>query len=1661
MSRSMTSGEPWTPWRRSTPELLARYVSHAAAAAAVPEGFFRLSADGEGFRSLHDLRAQGRMAEAVGALYERLCGLGIEYELEPVSLDDPAEVWQRIRTPEEIVREGRGTCLDLALLFAGLCVEARLLPTVVLLEDAAGAGRHAMVLVDGQCTADDYDLPRGWPEEARTRGWWSGDAARRQLLAWVDAEKDAALAVECTGFARTLADGRADPTLPFAQACRAGRRRLAEMELEAAVDVLRLQRGRGHPLAVPADEGGTPRERVARAYPQLAGEVYHFAGMVEAETEGFVGRGWVLDALARFRADAPAGYFCITADAGLGKTALAAQIARRHAAAAFFFSAPEGYTSRERCLRHLCAELIGRFSLPHPHLPERAGHDWNFLLTLLEEAREKGGEPLLLVIDAVDEAGDAAGALLAPDRLPAGVHVVLTSRTALPIAPRAGTQLHTLRIDADDTRHRADMLDFLRRHAATAAWGPRLRGGGEAFVQRLSEASAGNFMYLRYILADLTAPGADPELFSPGALPRNLTGYYARFWAGMAAVRDHEGWADWNRLYRPTITYLTAALEPVTAQWLAAFVDAPAQEIEERALARWARFLRRHPEQGRWRIVHQSFADFVAGEQLVDLRAAHARVALSALQAWGGVERGLPDLRAEHAADPAHAYGWRHAVRHLRLAGEHDTLAALVEHPAWYEARMRHDPSGTLFQADLEEAWAADDERSRERIAAGRAPDVGREVRRALQVASVNSLSHNLSPELLAALVECGHWSARTALAAVRMNPSGGNRTRAVRALAPSLDAALVLETLQAAPSIPLNLGAGGALLCRLCAVGHAERALDEALSPQRGDEARAELLGALAGALPPPLLARVAETVMELDAEPRRLSSLDPRRDALLEVIRHAPAELLPRLREHNHVMESERSWGWRSLGDAPALRRAELGDWEGAWAWIVEAIPAGQRAVSLGELLRHVPMSGADARRRIAEQGAELLPATDFLARPRAAAMLLPELEPEHALRLAREILAQVQDSSFGDPVARLAPGLPAEAIGEALEVAVRHDGYAREKAVTALARRLVVLGRVPEAVAVARRAGDSYRFGDAMLEILPEMARLGHVEQAVSTAVDLDNLAREQHLPQGVVAVAQHVGQPWLDRLRDRAASIPDPRDRQRALLGIAPRYARLGMPEEALRLARSISDDRGRAELFAVLALGWMRHLGDPDRALPAALAVPDGVMRLRTVEALADALPGHLLRTAVGWLTGKDGEGTPEEGVAESVLRGSALRAVLGALARLGPTEAEEAWEVAERCQEGTRYGCMAAVGASLPEPAQSQRLTAAVEEVIAEWDDDWRQAGCFEALVPALGEGPLRRLTLHLASHPPRQPESLIGKVAERWCELGNVAEAVAATELEPVGYFRGRIVAGIAPFLDAGTVRAFLKSSRSGDEFRSTRAELLPPLLDRLAELGFDGEAVKHAAGLREPKARYRAIARLAHRATPELLAQLRAAVKRPHPDSNSEREWALQAIAIRFARLGESRRALEIADELGFHAADALAGLARTAEGAALEEALERAQKLSFRQAEALAPLLRRLAETQGGDALRRALRIACDVRGDGDRPPVLSALVPALAAAPVAESHALWSQALHTLARHTRTELMADLAALVPVLARLGGADAVESATASLRDVALRWP
>lgn len=177
--------------------------------------------------NVYDLQGQTQGQRfAVEAIYSCLLKREIQYAAEPRT-SSKWQPTQAIRLASEILNERpEGTCLDLALLFCGLCLGYELVPILIVLE------RHALVAVSQNYTLRNYDRREPREDELFKNalvGKDRGDELREILT------NGAYLVIECTGFAssHTLppqdpegAGRNANGVMGFEQATSAGSQQL-------------------------------------------------------------------------------------------------------------------------------------------------------------------------------------------------------------------------------------------------------------------------------------------------------------------------------------------------------------------------------------------------------------------------------------------------------------------------------------------------------------------------------------------------------------------------------------------------------------------------------------------------------------------------------------------------------------------------------------------------------------------------------------------------------------------------------------------------------------------------------------------------------------------------------------------------------------------------------------------------------------------------------------------------------------------------------------------------------------------------------------------------------------------------------------------------------------------------------------------------------------------------------------------------------------------------------------------------------------------------------------------------------------------------------------------------------------------------------------------
>jgi WD40 repeat protein len=428
----------------------------------------------------------------------------------------------------------------------------------------------------------------------------------------------------------------------------------------------------------------------------------------ELDLDRFTGREWLIGRIDAFIQTRRRGYIIVQAEAGVGKSTLAAHLVATRRWLHHFTRLPGG-RSPEAARKSLAAQLIASWDLadwaPEGVLPAAASRqDW--FGRLLEAAARRRDEqaaegqdpkPIVLVVDGLDEAEpEAAGGrglpLGLPENLPDGVYVLATSRFGIDRALHAvRNPADWLEIEVEGADNLDDMRRFLDRVTSDDGGDATLltalrRDGVDAgwFRANAAQACAGVWIYLRYVLDEIRDGTRSPR--GVADLPQDLGGFYAEQverWRG--AAEDETAQRRWEQVRLPLLGVLGAARAPLTVAELAAFATVPSPEsarvfIEEAARA----FLSRRDDDPsgtpRYALRHQSLRDMLTGnvpprpDLAISARLLSAQVGLAHERITATLTPpGEPGLRDW---DTAGSYARQHLPAHAAASGGLDALAS-------------------------------------------------------------------------------------------------------------------------------------------------------------------------------------------------------------------------------------------------------------------------------------------------------------------------------------------------------------------------------------------------------------------------------------------------------------------------------------------------------------------------------------------------------------------------------------------------------------------------------------------------------------------------------------------------------------------------------------------------------------------------------------------------------------------------------------------------------------------------------------------------------------------------------------------------------------------------------------------------------------------------
>lgn len=372
-------------------------------------------------------------------------------------------------------------------------------------------------------------------------------------------------------------------------------------------------------------------QMIQAASPHIREAVYDTRLLIQEKTERFVDRALVLEPFYQFLAEQSQGYFIIRGDPGIGKTAVAAHIVKETGAIHHFNSRPQRINTAEKFLRNICSQLIAVYNLPYPTLPPEAVQDSGFLVKLLTtiSAQLKPQDKLIIIVDALDEIDMVdlpvgTNPLYLPQSLPKGVYFLVTRRRD-PLLLQIACEQQIFDVEQDDPDNQADIKRYIQQEIKELNIQPYIQVQNITkadFIRYLVQKSQGNFMYIRYVLPEITKGGY--QSLHLDQLPLGLMAYYEDHWQRM---KRREGEEIWFNYELPVLMAILVSKEPISKALIARFSKVADQRRITAVLQQWDQFLYKInvPYEGdmqmRYRIYHASFHDFIdQKEEIADER---------------------------------------------------------------------------------------------------------------------------------------------------------------------------------------------------------------------------------------------------------------------------------------------------------------------------------------------------------------------------------------------------------------------------------------------------------------------------------------------------------------------------------------------------------------------------------------------------------------------------------------------------------------------------------------------------------------------------------------------------------------------------------------------------------------------------------------------------------------------------------------------------------------------------------------------------------------------------------------------------------------------------------------------------------------------------------
>jgi len=346
-----------------------------------------------------------------------------------------------------------------------------------------------------------------------------------------------------------------------------------------------------------------------------------FELIIKDKTREFIGRGYIFSTIQKFLDEQTKGYFIVEGDPGMGKSSLLAEYIRRTDCANHFNSRVNGITRTSQFLESITYQLTSRYNLDYKSPPKDPIRFNSFLIDLLQNVSSslKQGEKLVIAVDALDEIDpedvlSGRNILSLPQLLPEKVYFIVTQRRGAHLPFMVNTPIETFDLLKHLSEGRIDVVEFLEnviKINEIEKWYVNRGMNGSEFINVLAEKSENNFMYLRYVLLDISK--GFYETLGVKDVPTGLQGYYESHW-NLMGMKSKPVPKD-----KIKIVYLLAeSRQPISRALIANFAKESELTVQL-VLNEWEQFLHRHPKENhmRYGFYHASFKEFLHRKDII------------------------------------------------------------------------------------------------------------------------------------------------------------------------------------------------------------------------------------------------------------------------------------------------------------------------------------------------------------------------------------------------------------------------------------------------------------------------------------------------------------------------------------------------------------------------------------------------------------------------------------------------------------------------------------------------------------------------------------------------------------------------------------------------------------------------------------------------------------------------------------------------------------------------------------------------------------------------------------------------------------------------------------------------------------------------------------